>query len=195
MNTNSYHTVSLEAYHNTKGVTWPELGIVGILNHGFESLAGHLMPNGQVQSVGGVPFLFPRTDTAAMDLVSCEEQVIQVECQQHYDRLFFLGFCCWGEFEDLIELRYSDGVVERKKFGFFDWHRFYKSDSVEPAWVMPYFCYKDEKVEWETVIYVREVQLDRTRLLHSIQFPDNPYMLIVCATLNILDKNFNISNI
>lgn len=120
-----------------------------------------------------------------MDLISCEEQVLPIACQQYCERLLFLGFCCWGEFEDNIELRYSDGYVERQKFGFFDWHRFFKSDSVDTAaLVMPSFCYKDEKVGWETVMYVREVQLDRSRMLHSIQLPDNPYMFIVGATFN-----------
>ena len=184
---NSY-TVDLSMHFNNKGITNHDRTIQGKLDHSGLSLAGELLPNDEIKVVGGVAFRFARTDTHVDDHICCEQQRVELPCE-NASSISLLGFSLYGDYNSPMHIQYEDGVTEKCNLGLSDWFclslpgnklRF----GEEPGIFMDYHYYGDNKIQSERGIWLQHIALNNTKKVQHIELPDNPYMFVFAITVN-----------
>jgi len=181
LNAERWLPLDLSSSYNHKGVSWIDRGVRASINHIGESLAGELLPNGDVAIRGGIPFRFPATDGPELDMISLEGQRLELP-EGRYERIAFVGFSTWGDFHDSLSVVYGDGTSEERPFGFNDWQEFLNSRDV-PKVGMDYYRYLEERIERPTKLEILTVELDPERLARALLFPDNTYTYVLSISL------------
>lgn len=180
--------VPLREYLNWKGVSWPERGIVGQVDPHGSSLPGEALPSDAVITIQDVPYLIPKTDSSADDLISCEGQRIALPSPCSVQEIRVLGFSVFGDYTDQIGLLYAeDEVAETRAFGLTDWFQYLPGSAAhfgeDEGIVLPYFLDDEGVARRPVALWIQRIPADPAMTLRELRLPENPFMYMMAITL------------
>ncbi len=130
-----------------------------------------------------IPFYIGKLLSNAKDNMTLQGQKIGME-SANYKELFLLGSADHGNYIKTVKLYYSDGSSEEVAIGFADW--FLKPLAGEwTAFTAPYGLNSQmQRINGNPKIYVQRIELDDSKKLIGIEFPEQITMHIFAITLS-----------
>jgi hypothetical protein len=182
-----YQVLDTKQALNWKVVSWVDPPITGQIEHHGSSLPGEAMPNDEEIICQGIPFQFPKTDSAANDSISCEGQTIEPNGSDVYSCLAVLGLSVFGDYTEYVQVHYQDGRREELRLSLSDWYQYDKGRECiygeEPGLVMPYHRQHTAVIERKPAIWLQKVPITEKAPIKRIILPENPYMYLFALTL------------
>lgn len=122
------------------------------------------------------------------DNITCESQILEISCL--VKKITFIGFCCWGYFQEYFKLECKDGTIEYAKAYFSDvtWPLI---NATECFFNLEKVLYTDgckifKEIEMKSgkgYIYYYTTEFDVIKEVTKITFPENCLMHIFAITI------------
>lgn len=133
-------------------------------------------------TMDGVDFAF---HFGTYDNVVCAGQKLPIGIQA--DRLHMIGFAYWGNTNEVFAAEYADGSVEYLKIPFVDWSCFFSNWWMDPAKYGEVTTVRRmlSSGKQEHLVYFHHsvVELDGSKVLERLVFPDNFWVHVFAVTL------------
>ncbi len=197
----SYVPVALVKEFNHKGILEEdsEARFTGLADQGVGRRGHFFKASGCPQSntvieVEGIPFNFPDKDMMKYDNIKCSGQKLRPPIG-YYSRLHIISFNDVTQSEDLAELLFEDGTVEKVTLSSLPWGKAGKSEKNDNnfSFVKEFFlagksvlqCKNTLQVDVGCTLCSVEI-VNQDKKLSAVLLPENPMLHIFSITLECL---------
>ncbi len=181
--------LDLTPYFNNDGISYESDRTDGdFTGMGNTYAAENLPPSTSIVTFYGVSFRFPDKRDGLKNNVALEGQRIEVP-QSMYKCLYLLGASDGNSLEDSIRFVFANGSQEKAFLGLSSWRLYHKLKYGErPAIKCTGYNFPSQHVYTNRIavdygIWMQEVAITASKVLTSIEFPDNPGMHVFALTL------------
>ena len=137
-----------------------------------------------LEQIDGTCFRF---NFGSFDNVVCDSQIIPIG--EKIKKLHVIGFAYWGDTNEMFQIKYFDGSVERYNIPFIDWsHR--AVDNVNNAYIFQGKQIYTPKIVISSGALVHTIHihhcicnLEVDKVIKEIVFPDNMFIHIFAVTI------------
>ncbi len=181
MSLQKYYLLDLEEYFNADGISYDSNPQDGLFSLSACYPAEELPESNSVVDIDNIPIKFPSKEDGDKNNIECYNQILPVQ-PGLYKRLFVLGSCDNGNFEEKIELIY-DRKVEVQKLYLSDWIT-EKPFTEKLAFRCEHAHSRDGDIcFYRANMWMQTVEVDCTCQLHKLNLPDNPCFHVFAITL------------